>query len=138
MGFKGLKRFDIEEASVGQIVAISGLGDINVGETICAPDHLDPLPFVSIEEPTLEMFFMVNNSPFAGKDGDPVTSRKLSARLFKEMETDVALRVEATDSADMFKVAGRGELHLSILIETMRRRGVWSSKYPNRRSSQRN
>ena len=124
MGFKGLKRFDIEEASVGQIVAISGLGDINVGETICAPDHLDPLPFVSIEEPTLEMFFMVNNSPFAGKDGDPVTSRKLSARLFKEMETDVALRVEATDSADMFKVAGRGELHLSILIETMRREGM--------------
>ena len=124
MGFKGLKRFDIEEASVGQIVAISGLGDINVGETICAPDCLEPLPFISIEEPTLEMFFMVNNSPFAGKDGDPVTSRKLSARLFKEMETDVALRVEATDSADMFKVAGRGELHLSILIETMRREGM--------------
>lgn len=124
MGFKGLKRFDIEEASVGQIVAISGLGDINVGETICATDNIDPLPFVSIEEPTLEMFFMVNNSPFAGKDGDPVTSRKLSARLFKEMETDVALRVEATESADMFKVAGRGELHLSILIETMRREGM--------------
>ena len=124
MGFKGLKRFDIPEASVGEIVAISGLGEINVGETICAPDCLEPLPFIAIEEPTLEMFFMVNNSPFAGKDGEPVTSRKLSARLFKEMETDVALRVEATDSADMFKVAGRGELHLSILIETMRREGL--------------
>ena len=124
MGFKGLKRFDIEEASVGEIVAISGLGEINVGETICAPDCLEALPFIAIEEPTLEMFFMVNNSPFAGKDGEPVTSRKLSARLFKEMETDVALRVEATDSADMFKVAGRGELHLSILIETMRREGL--------------
>ncbi len=123
-GFQGLKRYEIEEASVGEIVAIAGLGEINVGETICEPNHLDPLPFLKIEEPTLEMSFMINNSPFAGKDGDPVTSRKLAARLFKEMETDIALRVSETDSADMFKVAGRGELHLSILIETMRREGM--------------
>lgn len=123
-GFQGLKRFEIEEAGVGEIVAIAGLGEINVGETICEPNHLDPLPFLKIEEPTLEMSFMINNSPFAGKDGDPVTSRKLAARLFKEMETDIALKVSETDSADMFKVAGRGELHLSILIETMRREGM--------------
>lgn len=123
-GFQGLKRFDITEAGVGEIVAIAGLGEINVGETICDPANLDALPFLKIEEPTLEMTFMINNSPFAGKDGDPVTSRKLAARLFKEMETDIALRVTETDSADMFKVAGRGELHLSILIETMRREGM--------------
>lgn len=123
-GFQGLKRFDIPEAGVGEIVAIAGLGEINVGETICDPGNLEALPFLKIEEPTLEMTFMINNSPFAGKDGDPVTSRKLAARLFKEMETDIALRVTETDSADMFKVAGRGELHLSILIETMRREGM--------------
>ena len=123
-GFQGLKRFEIPEAGVGEIVAIAGLGEINVGETICDPSNLDALPFLKIEEPTLEMTFMINNSPFAGKDGDPVTSRKLAARLFKEMETDIALRVTETDSADMFKVAGRGELHLSILIETMRREGM--------------
>ena len=123
-GFQGLKKFEIEEASVGEIVAVAGLGEINVGETICDPEHIDPMEFLKIEEPTLEMSFMVNNSPFAGRDGDPVTSRKLAARLFKEMETDIALKVSATDNADTFKVAGRGELHLSILIETMRREGM--------------
>ena len=123
-GFQGLKKYEIESASVGEIVAVAGLGEINVGETICDPANVDPMEFLKIEEPTLEMSFMVNNSPFAGKDGDPVTSRKLSARLFKEMETDIALKVSATDNADTFKVAGRGELHLSILIETMRREGL--------------
>ena len=120
-GFQGLKRFEIESASVGEIVAVAGLGEINVGETICDPANVEPMEFLKIEEPTLEMSFMVNNSPFAGKDGDPVTSRKLADRLFKEMETDIALKVSATENADTFKVAGRGELHLSILIETMRR-----------------
>ena len=123
-GFQGLKKFEIESASVGEIVAIAGLGEINVGETICDPANIEPMEFLKIEDPTLEMSFMVNNSPFAGKDGDPVTSRKLSARLFKEMETDIALKVTPTDNADTFKVAGRGELHLSILIETMRREGM--------------
>ena len=123
-GFQGLKRFEIESASVGEIVAVAGLGEINVGETICDPANVEPMEFLKIEEPTLEMSFMVNNSPFAGKDGDPVTSRKLADRLFKEMETDIALKVSATENADTFKVAGRGELHLSILIETMRREGM--------------
>lgn len=123
-GFQGLKKYEIESASVGEIVAVAGLGEINVGETICDTANVDPMEFLKIEEPTLEMSFMVNNSPFAGKDGDPVTSRKLAARLFKEMETDIALKVTATDNADTFKVAGRGELHLSILIETMRREGL--------------
>ncbi len=123
-GFQGLKKFEIESASVGEIVAVAGLGEINVGETICDPANIEPMEFLKIEEPTLEMSFMVNNSPFAGKDGDPVTSRKLAARLFKEMETDIALKVTPTDNADTFKVAGRGELHLSILIETMRREGM--------------
>ena len=123
-GFQGLKRFEIESASVGEIVAVAGLGEINVGETICDPANVEPREFLKIEEPTLEMSFMVNNSPFAGKDGDPVTSRKLADRLFKEMETDIALKVSATENADTFKVAGRGELHLSILIETMRREGM--------------
>ena len=123
-GFQGLKKYEIESASVGEIVAVAGLGEINVGETICDTANVEPMEFLKIEEPTLEMSFMVNNSPFAGKDGDPVTSRKLAARLFKEMETDIALKVTATDNADTFKVAGRGELHLSILIETMRREGL--------------
>lgn len=123
-GFQGLKRYEIDEASVGEIVAVAGLGEINVGETICDPSHVDPLEFLKIEEPTLEMSFIINNSPFAGKEGDPITSRKLAARLFKEMETDIALRVSETESADMFKVAGRGELHLAILIENMRREGL--------------
>ena len=123
-GFKGLNRVDITEGHVGEIVAVSGLGDIYVGETICDVAHPDPLPFLKIDEPTLQMNFLVNDSPFAGNDGDPVTSRKLGDRLKREMETDVALRVEDTDSPEIFLVSGRGELHLGILIETMRREGL--------------
>ena len=119
--FEGLKRVESESASFGDIVCVSGLNDINIGETLCATDNIDPLPFVKIDEPTVSMNFIVNNSPFAGQDGKYVTSRNIRDRLFKEIETNVALRVEETDSADTFKVSGRGELHLSILIETMRR-----------------
>lgn len=123
-GFDGLKHIDVEEAGVGEIVAIAGLGEIHIGETICAQGKLDPLPFIHIEEPTLEMSFLINNSPFAGKEGTPVTSRQLWARLEREMESDIALKAYETDSADMFRVAGRGELHLAILIEKMRREGL--------------
>ena len=119
--FEGLKRVESESASFGDIVCVSGIADINIGETICDLEHIDPLPFVKIDEPTVTMNFMVNNSPFAGQDGKYVTSRNIRDRLFKEIETNIALRVEETDSADTFKVSGRGELHLSILIETMRR-----------------
>ena len=119
--FEGLKRVESETASFGDIVCVSGLNDINIGETLCSTDNIDPLPFVKIDEPTVSMNFIVNNSPFAGQDGKYVTSRNIRDRLFKEIETNVALRVEETDSADTFKVSGRGELHLSILIETMRR-----------------
>ena len=119
--FEGLKRVECEEAKLGDLVCISGIQDINIGETICSSDCIEPLPFVKIDEPTVTMNFIVNNSPFAGKEGKYVTSRNLRDRLFKEIETNVALRVEETDSADTFKVSGRGELHLSILIETMRR-----------------
>ncbi len=121
--FEGLKRVEVESASVGDIVAISGIANINIGETICSLNQPDALPFVAIDEPTISMMFMVNNSPFAGKEGKFVTSRHLRARLFKEVETNVSMRVEETDSADTFKVFGRGELHLSILIEEMRREG---------------
>lgn len=121
--FIGLNRIEIEEASMGDIVAVSGMDDINIGETIADPLNPEALPFVDIEEPTISMNFIVNNSPFAGKEGDFVTSRHLRARLFKELETNVAMRVFETDSPDSFEVAGRGELHLSILIETMRRQG---------------
>ncbi|MBP5662303.1 MAG: GTP-binding protein, partial [Clostridia bacterium] len=121
--FEGLKRVNVEEASVGEIVALSGVPDINIGDTLCAPDAIEPLPFVKITEPTVSMTFSVNDSPFAGKEGRYLTSRHLRARLYREVETDVSLRVEDTDSADSFKVTGRGELHLSILIETMRRQG---------------
>ena len=119
--FEGLKRVESESASFGDIVCVSGIADINIGETICDVENIDPLPFVKIDEPTVTMNFMVNNSPFAGQDGKYVTSRNIRDRLFKEIETNIALRVEETDSADTFKVSGRGELHLSILIETMRR-----------------
>jgi GTP-binding protein len=119
--FEGLKRTEVEEAKLGDIVAVSGVTGLNIGETICSPDHVEPLPFVKIDEPTVSMMFMVNNSPFAGREGKYVTSRNLRDRLFKEVETNVAMRVEETDSADTFKVSGRGELHLSILIEQMRR-----------------
>ncbi|WP_417111411.1 translational GTPase TypA [Hominenteromicrobium sp.] len=119
--FEGLKRVEVESAKLGDIVAVSGITDLNIGETICSPDCIEPLPFVKIDEPTVSMIFMVNNSPFAGREGKYVTSRNLRDRLFKEVETNVAMRVEETDSADTFKVSGRGELHLSILIEQMRR-----------------
>lgn len=119
--FEGLKRVESETATFGDIVCVSGIADINIGETICDVENIDPLPFVKIDEPTVTMNFMVNNSPFAGQDGKYVTSRNIRDRLFKEIETNIALRVEETDSADTFKVSGRGELHLSILIETMRR-----------------
>lgn len=119
--FEGLKRVEAESAKLGDIVAVSGITDLNIGETACDPEYPEALPFVKIDEPTVSMLFMVNNSPFAGKEGKYVTSRNIRERLFKEVETNVAMRVEETDSADTFKVSGRGELHLSILIETMRR-----------------
>ncbi|MBR1779445.1 MAG: translational GTPase TypA [Clostridia bacterium] len=119
--YQGLKRVEAEEASLGDIVCVSGIADLNIGETVCAPEKVEPLPFIKIDEPTVSMLFMVNNSPFAGQDGKYITSRNIRDRLFKEVETNVAMRVEETDSADTFKVSGRGELHLSILIETMRR-----------------
>ena len=121
--FEGLRRVEVESAAIGDIVCISGITDLNIGETICSPDCIEPLPFVKIDEPTLSMNFIVNDSPFAGKEGKFVTSRNLRDRLFKEVETNVSMRVEETDSTDTFKVSGRGELHLSILIETMRRQG---------------
>ncbi|MGI6270334.1 MAG: translational GTPase TypA [Candidatus Howiella sp.] len=121
--FQGLRRVEVESAGLGEIISVAGLEDLNIGETLCDSEHIDPLPFVKIDEPTLSMNFMVNNSPFAGQDGKFVTSRNLRDRLFKEVETNVSLRVKETDSADTFEVSGRGELHLSILIETMRRQG---------------
>ena len=121
--FEGLKRVEVESAKLGDLVAVSGMPDLNIGETACDPEHVEPLPFVKIDEPTVSMMFMVNNSPFAGREGKFVTSRNLRDRLMKEVETNVALRVEETDSPDTFKVSGRGELHLSILIEEMRRQG---------------
>ena len=119
--FEGLRRVEQDTAQAGDLIALSGIADINIGETLCAPEHPDPLPFVKIDDPTVSMNFMVNNSPFAGREGKFVTSRNLRERLFKEIETNVSMRVEETESADTFKVSGRGELHLSILIETMRR-----------------
>jgi len=121
--FEGLKRIECEEAEAGEIVSISGISALNIGETLCSPEKIEPLPFVKIDDPTVSMNFMVNNSPFAGKEGKFVTSRNIRERLFKEVETNVSMKVEETDSADTFKVSGRGELHLSILIETMRREG---------------
>ncbi len=121
--FEGLIRAESERAELGDIVAVSGFSDINIGETICDVEAPEPLPFVNIDEPTLSMTFSVNNSPLAGREGTFVTSRHLRDRLFKELETNVSLRVEETETPDSFKVSGRGELHLSILIETMRRQG---------------
>jgi GTP-binding protein len=121
--FTGLGRTEAESAVQGDIVAVSGIEDLNIGDTLCDPEHVEPLPFVKIDEPTLSMNFIVNDSPFAGREGKFVTSRNIRARLFKEVETNVSMRVEETDSTDTFKVSGRGELHLSILIETMRRQG---------------
>ncbi|MFC3798193.1 translational GTPase TypA [Cohnella sp. GCM10012308] len=122
-GFQGLKRVEMEEASAGDIIAIAGIKDVNIGETVADPANPEALPVLKIDEPTLQMRFLVNNSPFAGREGKHVTSRKLRERLFKELETDVALRVDETDSPDAFVVSGRGELHLGILIENMRREG---------------
>ncbi|MEA4892336.1 MAG: translational GTPase TypA [Peptococcaceae bacterium] len=122
--FRGLERIEVQEVAAGDIAAIAGLGKVGVGETVGEPGAVEPLPLLKIDEPTLQMSFMVNNSPFAGRDGDPVTARKLSARLLRETETDVSLRVEETERPEIFKVSGRGELHLSILIETMRREGM--------------
>ncbi|MGD6775529.1 MULTISPECIES: translational GTPase TypA [Bacillaceae] len=122
-GFIGLKRVEIEEAKAGDLVAVSGMEDINVGETVCPVDQQDALPVLRIDEPTLQMTFLVNNSPFAGKEGKFVTSRKIEERLNAQLETDVSLRVDPTDSPDAWVVSGRGELHLSILIENMRREG---------------
>lgn len=121
--FEGLKRVECQSASMGDLVAVSGIADLNIGETACALDKPDPLPFVKIDEPTISMNFMVNDSPFAGQEGKYVTSRNIRSRLFKEVETNVSMRVEETETTDSFKVSGRGELHLSILIETMRRQG---------------
>ncbi|BAD40019.1 translational GTPase TypA [Symbiobacterium thermophilum] len=122
-GFHGLKRVPVEVATVGDIIAMTGLEDVNIGETITDPENPQPLPPIKVDEPTLQMTFRTNDSPFAGQEGKYVTSRHLRARLFKELERNVALRVEETDSPDVFIVSGRGELHLSILIETMRREG---------------
>ena len=121
--FEGLRRAECESASLGDLVAVTGITDLNIGETACDPEHVEALPFVHIDEPTISMNFMVNSSPFAGQDGKYVTSRNLRERLFKEVETNVSMRVEETDTTDSFKVSGRGELSLSILIETMRRQG---------------
>lgn len=121
--FEGLSRVEVDSAAAGDIVCISGISDINIGETACSPDCIEPMPFIKIDEPTISMNFMVNDSPFAGREGKFVTSRNIRDRLFKEVETNVSMRVEETDSTDTFKVSGRGELHLSILIETMRRQG---------------
>jgi GTP-binding protein len=122
-GFIGLKRTEIEEAKAGDIVAVSGMDKINIGETICPEDHPEALPELHIDEPTLQMTFVVNNSPFAGKEGKFITSAKIEERLHTQLETDVSLRVDPTASPDAWVVSGRGELHLSILIENMRREG---------------
>ena len=121
--YEGLRRVEHDTASLGDLIAVTGIAELNIGETACDPECVEPLPFVRIDEPTISMVFMVNNSPFAGKEGKFVTSRNLRDRLFKEVETNVSMRVKETDSTDAFEVSGRGELHLSILIETMRRQG---------------
>ena len=121
--FNGLNKVEVNEAGIGEIVAVSGIADIHIGDTICSPDDPEPIPFQKISEPTIAMHFMVNDSPLAGKEGKFVTSRHLRDRLFRELNTDVSLRVEETDTTESFKVSGRGELHLSVLIENMRREG---------------
>ena len=121
--FEGLNRAEAQEAAPGDIVCVSGIEGINIGDTLCDPEHPEPLPFIQIDEPTISMQFLVNDSPFAGREGKYVTSRNLRDRLFKEVQTNVSMRVEETGTTDAFKVSGRGELHLSILIETMRRQG---------------
>ena len=121
--FEGLNRMEVDQAEVGSIVAIAGIEGIHIGDTVCNAEHPEALPFVKISQPTIAMTFSVNDSPFAGQEGKFVTSRQLRDRLFRELQTDVSIKIEETDSPDAFKVSGRGELHLSILIETMRREG---------------
>lgn len=121
--FDGLNKVEVTEAGTGSIVAISGIADLHIGDTLCSPEHVDAIPFQKISEPTIAMNFLVNDSPLAGQEGKYVTSRHLRDRLFRELNTDVSLRVEETDDMDCFKVSGRGELHLSVLIENMRREG---------------
>ena len=121
--YEGLKRVAIEEATIGEIVAVAGLGDFQIGQTITDAENPEALPVIRVDEPTLSVFFAVNTSPFAGKEGKFVTSRHIRDRLFREVETNVSLRVSETESPDSFEVAGRGELHISVLIETMRREG---------------
>ena len=121
--FEGLNKVEVTEAGIGSIVAISGIADIHIGDTICSPLNPEAIPFQKISEPTIAMDFMVNDSPLAGQEGKYITSRHIRERLFRELNTDVSLRVEETDSPDCFKVSGRGELHLSVLIENMRREG---------------
>ena len=121
--FEGLNKVEVDEADIGSIVAISGISDIHIGDTICSPENPEAIPFQKISEPTIAMHFMVNDSPLAGKEGKYVTSRHIRDRLFRELNTDVSLRVEETDTTESFKVSGRGELHLSVLIENMRREG---------------
>ena len=121
--FDGLNKVEVKEAGIGSIVAVSGISELHIGDTICSPENVVPIPFQKISEPTIAMQFMVNDSPLAGQEGKFVTSRHLRDRLFRELNTDVSLRVEETDSPDRFKVSGRGELHLSVLIENMRREG---------------
>ena len=123
LGFQGLQRVEVEEAHAGDLVAIAGFDEVNIGETVACPDNPEALPLIKVDEPTLQMTFVINDSPFAGKEGKFVTSRQVRDRLQKELLTNVALRVEDTDSPDRFAVSGRGELHLGILIETMRREG---------------
>ncbi len=123
MMFEGLKKIPVESASIGDIVAISGIDSINIGDTICNPESVDPMPVLRVSEPTVAMTFSVNSGPLAGREGNMVTSRQIAARLEREAKADVALRIESTDSTDSFRVCGRGELHLSILVETMRREG---------------
>ena len=121
--FDGLNKVEVTEAGIGSIVAISGISDIHIGDTLCSPENPAPIPFQKISEPTIAMHFIVNDSPLAGQEGKYVTSRHLRDRLFRELNTDVSLRVEETDTTEAFKVSGRGELHLSVLIENMRREG---------------
>jgi GTP-binding protein len=121
--FDGLQKVEVQEATIGSIVAVSGIADLHIGDTLCSPDEIAPIPFQKISEPTIAMHFMVNDSPLAGQEGKYVTSRHIRDRLFRELNTDVSLRVEETDNTDSFKVSGRGELHLSVLIENMRREG---------------
>ena len=121
--FDGLNKVEVNEATIGSIVAISGIADLHIGDTLCSPDHVEAIPFQKISEPPIAMHFIVNDSPLAGRDGKFITSRHLRDRLFKELNTDVSLRVEETETTESFKVSGRGELHLSVLIENMRREG---------------